>query len=158
MGSGGSAADYSDQSATGTLDKTPESLKVRNLAEQVKLLMLNFIDKLKRFYAEGRVQGESERAETILKTARVFLGQRRHQDLYHHLKKLLPETFGFAEVGILFYEKVSDSLYRLEAGGPDLRKVTLSIENVVRLPYTIGLTGKAVKAGHALIFNKGDLE
>ena len=71
---------------------------------------------------------------------------------------LLPETFGFDEVGILFYEKTSDSLYRLEAGGPDLRKVTLSTENVVRLPYNIGLTGQAIKTGHALIFNKGDTE
>ena len=74
MGSGASAVDYSDQGSIGKLDSVPQGLKVRNLAEQIKLVMLNFIDKLKRFYAEGRVQGESERAETILKTARVFLG------------------------------------------------------------------------------------
>ena len=53
-------------------------------------------------------------------------------------------TFGFEHVGILFYEEVSDSLYWV-FGELDMKdSMELKSENIIRLPYTLGLTGRAI--------------
>ena len=56
---------------------------------------------------------------------------------------MLPATFGFESVGVLFYESDSENLYWIE--GEDLKSKTMIKEQIIRLPYNLGLTGLAIK-------------
>lgn len=91
----------------------------------------------------------------MLKATRIFLGCRRHQDLYYELMNNLSHTFDFEACGVLFYEKKTEALYRLESG-PDIRTVAIAADNVVRYPCNIGLTGVAIAEQQSLIFSEGE--
>lgn len=84
----------------------------------------------------------------------MFLSARNHKDLYCELKEHLPSTFGFEQVGVLFYDPVTDSLYWIN--GNDLRNLHLKAENIIRLPYNIGLTGVAIEQKRSMVFQKGE--
>lgn len=122
--------------------------------EIIKLIMLNFTDKCKRFYFKIQVSQQKMRVEKILKTTQTFLSARDHQELYVQLRENLPTTFGFEQAGVLFFEDITNSLYWIY--GRDLRKLSLKSENIIRLPYNIGLTGEAIRLKRSLVFPKGE--
>ena len=86
----------------------------------------------------------------------MFLTARRHQDLYVDLKENLPQTFGFQHVGVLFYEEVTDSLYWIE--GRDIKNISLKTENMIRLPYNLGMTGHVIKQKQSVLFPRGEYD
>lgn len=122
--------------------------------EIIKLIMLNFSDKCKKYFFKIQVQQQRQRVEKVLKTTQVFLAARNHQDLYVDLQETLPQTLGYEYAGVLFYEELTDSLYWIY--GPNLRKLKLKPENVIRLPYSIGLTGQAISLKKCKVFQDGD--
>ena len=75
--------------------------------------------------------------------------------MYYELLTRLPGTFDFESCGVLFYERASKALYRLESG-PDIRTIPITAENIVRYPTNIGLTGVVLKAGKSMIFEEGE--
>lgn len=55
---------------------------------------------------------------------------------------------------MLFYEEVTDSLYWIFGYQQD--QPQLNSDNIIRLPYNIGLTGIAIEKKTCVVFKKGE--
>ena len=72
------------------------------------------------------------------------------------LKEVLPQTFGYQSVGVLFKEDMTGNLYWIE--GANVKKINLSKENIVELPVNLGLTGIAIENRKTMLFEKGNYD
>ncbi|CAI2384649.1 unnamed protein product [Moneuplotes crassus] len=79
--------------------------------------------------------------------------------LIGHWKEVLPEFFGFKDVGILFYDSIKDDLCTAGDVTSEFAKkmVGLDSETVIRFPNTIGVTGLAFKNSSIISRNDHNL-